>query len=123
MKTRKDVVLEWCRENKIKYLTHHSASDMDCSHIYGVVKEEDVKNVIGGFDDEQNYHKLPADIFKVKVTKSIEAYVSDSYFAALTSGTSREGIFVTLHENSLYPYEESEVKKVTITWEEEEEIE
>jgi len=87
---------------------------MDCRYIHGAA-EEKVKNVIGGFDDEQNYHKLPADIFKVKVTKSKVGYMAEEdYYAEDTTRRGDEYDYIFYNPFNLHR------RKVTITWEEEE---
>jgi len=122
MKTRKELLREWWNDRGIvRLITFYEGTWSHYADVYGTT-EEDAKHVIGGFNDKQTYYKLPDNIFKVKVTKSQEAYVSDYALTRLKSEKRCQGIFATLHENSFYPYVESEVNKVTITWEELEEI-
>jgi len=69
MKTKTELVIEWCKKNKIvDLITCYMGGIYHYKYTDGTT-DEDAKLVIGGFDDKRNYYKLPADIFKVKVSK------------------------------------------------------
>jgi len=118
MKTKRGVVIDWCKENELVYLTYcYGGAIVNYRFIHGAA-EENVKRVIGGFDAQRNYYKLPDDIFKVKVTKSKEGYMA-------RNGNYIIGAAYIGGERDIISYGRScDVfsRKVTITWEEEEEI-
>jgi len=121
MKTKSALVIEWCEKNKIVDLIVPYRGDIYSYKLAEATTDEDAKLLIGGFDDEQNYHKLPDDIFKIKVTKSQRGYVSDFYLTALKSGKSYQSCFCNVYDILGSREAEAKVNIVTVSWEEEEE--
>jgi len=68
MKSKSALVLEWCKENRIvNLITFYEGALSHYDDVYGTT-DECADTIIGGFDAEQNYHKLPENIFKEKVS-------------------------------------------------------
>jgi len=117
MKTKSALVIEWCEKNKIVDLIVPYRGDIYSYKLAEATTDEDAKLLIGGFDAQMNYHKLPDDIFKVKVRKSVEHYVSEGYYNLLKSGANvQDGYVIYEKADSTY------YKSVMVSWEEEEEI-
>jgi len=122
MKTKSALVIEWCEKNKIVDLIVPYRGDIYSYKLAEATTDEDAKLLIGGFDDEQNYHKLPDDIFKVKVMKRREGYVTKAGYDTLINSENikdeSEDDFTCIHYYPVIKYH----KKVTIFWEDEEVI-